>query len=483
MTASAPQAFFLPLTDLIILPDRQRQEFDPAALLELAGSLSQHGMFHAILVQPDGKTLVTGERRVRAVREHLIPLGRTFTYGGEPVPPGTIPAICISATDPLALEEIELDENLKRKDLTWKEMAQTTARLHALRQKQAEVRAAEAAQLPPVDGQNLALTMLTTAHTVADTAREVRGSAEGYYQEATRQEILVAKHLDKPEVAAAPTLKEAFKALKRLEDGERNRTLAAAVGSTYSADKHKIFHDNCLNWMAKTEHHGKFDVILTDPPYGMDAQNFGDAAGKLSTIDHQYDDTYENWLMLMGGVQLLKDGSKQKVKRGWCDLSFLVTKAEAHAYVFCDIDHFHELKMFMERAGWYVFRTPLTNYKRNSGRVPLPDQGPRRQSEWCLYAIKGKKIVTGIYSDVIVTDSDEQLGHGAQKPVALYVDLLKRSVKPGDEVLDSFAGSGTILPAGHSLRCYVTAVEQQDTYYGKCLERAKLLGQEPELPL
>jgi hypothetical protein len=55
----------------------------------------------------------------------------------------------------------------------------------------------------------------------------------------------------------------------------------------------------------------------------------------------------------------------------------------------------------MLEAGWDVFRTPLIDYKLGSGRVPRPEHGPRRQWEMCLYAIKGDKNVTGIFSDVI----------------------------------------------------------------------------------
>lgn len=448
-----PTAYtYLAIKHLIIPPGRQRKDFESTSLLELAASIAAHGLFHAVQVRQDGQTLVTGERRLRAIVEHMIPLGQRLHYAGEMVPLGYIPVIPVGTDNALALEEIELDENLKRKDLTWQEMATTTSRLHALRKAQRE---AAAPGMP--------------AQTVADTAREIRGSAVGAYQETTRQEILISAHLDRPEVAKADSLKEAFKVLKRLEETDRNRTLAALIGETYTSDQHQMFHDNCLTWMTQPEWTGKFDVILTDPPYGMGAQDFGDAAGKLTTIEHHYDDSYESW---------------QATMRAWCPLSFAITKPQAHAYVFCDIGNFHELQRMMQAAGWYVFRTPLTNFKRNSGRVPLPDQGPRRQSEWCLYAIKGKKQVTAIYSDVITTDSDEQMGHGAQKPVALYEDLLKRSVRPGDWIVDTFAGTGPIFPAAHTFKCFAVGVERVEASYGKCLERLQTLNsKQMELPV
>jgi ParB-like chromosome segregation protein Spo0J len=231
---------YLPLSQLLVPPGRQRQEFDPAALLELASSISLYGLFHAIQVRLDGHTLVTGERRVRAIQEHLLPLGKVYTYDGQPVPAGCIPVIAVSSDDPIVLEEIELDENLKRKDLTWKELATTTARLDALRQQQALRKAVAEGSVPDITGLPAGAAIARQLHTVADTAKEVRGSSIGGYQETTRQEILIAKHLDKPEIANAPTLKDAFKALKRLEETGRNQALAAMIGSTYSSDMHKV---------------------------------------------------------------------------------------------------------------------------------------------------------------------------------------------------------------------------------------------------
>ncbi|MBY0408856.1 MAG: site-specific DNA-methyltransferase, partial [Burkholderiaceae bacterium] len=163
----------------------------------------------------------------------------------------------------------------------------------------------------------------------------------------------------------------------------------------------------------------------------------------------------------------------RKLMLDWCPLSFKVAKKQAHAYVFCDLDNFHELKKMMQDAGWYVFRTPMIAVKPNSGRVPLPDEGPRRQYEVILYAIKGHKKTNAIYPDVISTTADPGMQHGAQKPVALYQNLLQRSVVAGNKVLDSFAGSGTIFPAADSFKCQAVGLEQSREYFGICLNRLK----------
>ncbi len=443
---------FIPITDIIIKPERQRQNFDPQALQELKASIEDRGLLHPPVLRQEGASwvLVAGERRLKAMSE-ILELGGQFYHDGYLFNGLSVPYTSLGDLTPLEAEEAELDENLKRQDLTWQEHAAAVARLHRLRIAQrAEVAAKQ------IDPEVLAS---LPQHTYADTAQELLGRREGAYQDQIRKEILVSSHLSNPAVAKAKSADEAFKILKKQEESAKNVELARVVGKTFNADLHQLYNRNCLEYMAEVAagpEEGKFDVILTDPPYGMGADNFGDAGGKLTGIEHHYDDSYESWKDLMGL---------------WTTLSFQVAKSQAHAYVFCDIDMFHELKAMMQKAGWYVFRTPLINHKMNSGRVPLPDQGPRRQYEIILYAIKGKKQTTHIYPDVISTSADENFSHGAQKPVALYQNLLQRSVRAGDRVFDAFAGSGTIFEAAHGFKCTAVGTELNPEYYGMSLAR------------
>lgn len=454
------------LTDIIIKPNRQRQEFDPGYIGELAESIEKGQLQHApVLRTEDGKlVLVSGENRIKAM-QMIWDLAGSFKYNGQDIPPGYVPYTNIGELNELAAEEAELDENLRRRDLTWQELAAAHARLHNLRNRQKVQKQLEDLEAAGVTDPNPTINL--NPQTVADTARELfpertAGKADGELgsaQDQVRKELIVSRYLDNPDVAKAKSVDEAFKILKRQEQSKQNAELARTVGATFDAQLHKLYNQNCIEWMS-TQPAEQFDVILTDPPYGMDAQNFGDGGGKFTGIEHHYDDSHESWQQLMAI---------------WAKWAFHTAKPEAHAYVFCDFDRFHELKDFMQKAGWYVFRTPFVVHKQNSGRVPLPDRGPRRQYELVLYAIKGNKPVTHIYPDVIPVTGDDNLGHGAQKPVALYVNLLQRSVKPGDKVLDSFAGSGTIFEACHTMKCYATGIEMSKEYYGMCLRRLQTL--------
>jgi DNA modification methylase/ParB-like chromosome segregation protein Spo0J len=428
--------------------------------MELTTSIAEIGLLHAPVVRETaaGLTLVSGERRLRAI-EDLFMLGHSLFYNNKVIEPGSVPYVTLGELSFLEAEEAELDENLKRRDLTWQELAAAHERLHKLRQKQSEA-AFGLAYTDEADQEGHYI------WTTADTAKELSGRSDGAYQDKVRRELIVAKHLHNPEIQKAKTVDEAFKLLKQQENRERNIALAEETGKTFSSAIHDLFNIDCLEWMrayadGMPDNPGSgVDVICTDPPYGMGADSFGDAAGKLSGIQHHYDDSREAWMLLM---------------EAWCPLSYQVCKPQAHAYVFCDILNFADLKTLMQQAGWYVFRTPFICVKPNSGRVPLPDQGPRRQYETLLYAIKGKKPVTHIYPDVISTTADEQLSHGAQKPVALFKNLLQRSVRPGDVVLDCFAGTGPIIPAAHHFQCKAIVLEKEKEYYAICCERLKAL--------
>ena len=434
---------------ITILQDRQRKEFEPQALNELAETIRTKGLFHAIVLRtaPDGSfTLVAGERRLRAI-EQLWMLGGSFQFNGVSIPEGFIPYVNVGQLSELEAAECELEENLHRKDLTWQENAAAMAKLHRIRSERAQS-----------EGR---------IHTVADTAMEVKGRSDGGYQAAVRTDLIVARHLHNPEVAKAKTAEEAFKIIKKQETTAKNIELAASVGETFSASQHELYNTNCLDWMRGCEQ-GQFDVILTDPPYGMGADSFGDGSGgRLANNEHHYKDDYAGWKSLM---------------EQWAPLSFRVAKPQAHAYVFCDIDNFHELKALMMAAGWYVFRTPFISNKPGSGRVPLPAEGPRRQYETILYAIKGHKNTTAIYPDVIDSVADANTGHGAQKPVSVYQNLLRRSVRPGDRVFDPFAGSGTIFPAAHSMQVRAVGCELSPEYFALCYNRIKELDSAPVTP-
>lgn len=429
--------------DLQISANRQRKEFKPEDLVKLADSISQNGLIQPVVVREDSEgkfVLVAGERRVRAMA-YIWNFGQQVRCGQHVFEENIVPCLVLGEMDEDAAFEAELEENICRTDLTWQERAAATLKLSEYR----TAKALAKGEKPP---------------TVEDISIEIRGPSgdAGSAKDTTRKAILVAKHLGDPDVEKAKTVDEAYKILKRKEERTRNAEHAASVGLTFTAKVHSIHNGSCLDVMP-TLPDASYDVILTDPPYGIDADQYGDSGGRTPGA-HAYDDSLETWVYLM---------------RGFAPEAFRLAKPQAHLYVFCDIDNFVTLKLMLSEAGWKVFRTPIIWVNPTAMRTPWPENGPQRKYQIICYAMKGSRPVNMIAPDVVSYPSDDNLGHEAQKPVGLYCDALRRSVRAGDSVLDPFCGSGPIFPAAHELKCRATGIELNASAYGVSVKRIESL--------
>lgn len=426
--------------DIVVGKDRQRKEFEGASLMDLATSIIKWGLFHPVTVRREEETeklvLIAGERRIRAMNL-LWNLGETVRCGGVTFDTEHVPFVFVGEVDPLDAFEMELEENLKRVDLPWQEKAAATAKLFKARKERA---ARTGEQVPTLEE----FTKDVSATRIIDAPRDV-----------LRSDVILTENMHRPEVAAAATPKEALKVLRRLEAKDNAERLAASVGESFTRSSHTLLQGNCLEVLQGLPALS-FDVCCSDPPYGMDAHTFDDSGGKVPVGAHGYEDSLESWFPLMEG--LFKELSR-------------VMKAQAALYLFCDFDRFIDLRNLAGVYEWKAFRTPLVWVNQSSNRVPWPDMGPMRKYQLVLYCQRGDRKCNQIYPDVLVYPSDANLGHNAQKPVAAYVDLLRRSVLPGDSVLDPFCGSGPLFPAAHELKCKATGIELDPAFAGIAASR------------
>lgn len=422
-------------------PERQRKTFDIEKHQELVASIESKGLLHAVILRAGGDgelILVAGERRLRAI-EDIYDLGGKIRYNGGPLSSGQIPYTLLSEMNALEIEEAELEENIRREDLTWQERSAATAKIADLRKR-------------------IAADKGTPEPTHQSLAEEILDTASSSATQTIRKQLITAKFLDDEDVRKAPTLEEAFKVVKKKERDRQYLETAARVPSASLVSKHTIHNGDSIAWM-KEQSNAQFLIVLTDPPYGMGADEFGDSGG-ITEGAHKYDDSYTGWSSLLG------DFARE---------AFRLTLPDAHLYCFCDFERFGELKGLMGLAGWNVFRTPLIWFKPSGQRAPWPTYGPQRKYECILYAIKGKLTANVLLGDVLTHSPDENLGHMAQKPVSLFTDLLKRSYRPGAKVLDPFAGSGPCLEAGHGLGMAVSCIEEDPRAYGMILGRLEKL--------
>lgn len=411
----------IPLERLDVLPSRVRQEFDDLSLRELAESIASVGLMHPVVVRHNADSgafeLVAGERRSRAVRL-LASENRSFQCNGQEVAPGDLPVLYIGNLSEDLRLEAELDENLRRRDLTWQEQDLGIARLHELRSRQ------------------------NPRQTLTATADELKGlgvSAPRLNATYVRDSVNLAEHFEDPEIRESRSRDEALKRL-RVKAAHALSEILAKRAERREEERFQVFNTSFEEATLKG-----VSVIVTDPPYGIEAEDFGSQTSTATA--HRYNDTFDNWLSL---IQNLAGKALE------------VTAASAHIYVFCAIDNWPSLYRVFDQwrepdifgpNGWRPWPRPLIWAKGgHQGLLPDPTHGPRYTYDAILYARRGDRPVTGVYPDVLTKWPQlGRLNRAGEKPVEVYENLLRRSANPGDLVWDPCGGTGPILRAAKRL--------------------------------
>jgi DNA modification methylase len=427
----------IPLHAIVIPENRIRREFGEKELLELAESIaSRKGLLHAPVLRNDGLTLVAGERRLRAIKM-LNDAKRLFTHNGVIVPHGMVPFNKLDQLSGLELMEAEYEENAVRKDVNFLERAAALSKLHELRGAQAEARG--------------------DTQTLQATASEVLGrTAQGGHITQVRNALLINSFADDPDVKGAKSEKEAFNIVK----GKLAAKFTAALAKNVAAEKqntpHVAVHGD-MEAMAGSLDPDQFDVIITDPPYGIDADSFAATDGGEAGVKHEYKDDKALAHRIMRAV--IAHGS-------------VVAKADAAMYLFCDFTDFDWLRGLANSAGWTAWDRPIFWHKPGGGMMGDTQHGPRRSYETIMFAYRGNKRTSGTFLDAIVHQpSDLKHGHSAEKPVFVYNNLLRRSTVPGMRVVDFCSGTGPIFVAANQLSLRATGIELSEKHYNTGLTR------------
>lgn len=420
------------LAEIRIPPDRQRGAPNPEAVADLADSIEKLGLINPITVDRNSEgtmDLLAGETRYRAMLL-LSSQGICVKYSGTTLPLGSVPVNLYTDLSPLARAEIELEENIKRTELPWQRRELAIKRIFDLKLPQATTR------------QEAYREVIRTIDKVSAEAH-VQAKDLSVTPAVVHQAVILSDHLTRPEVAKAKTRNEALKIVSRIlrkeEDATRAQTIVGVPG---------IIQGDALSILASFPD-GHFHAICSDPPYGIGITQMS----YQSSSEQEYDDSYETWVPLMEGL---------------CDQLRRVLTADASGYLFCDFSRFSDLEGMLRRSGFDVFPRPFIWDRSPDGRLTTPEKWPRRCYECIVYFRRGTRPLYEVRSDVLrfPADRDQLNYHGAKKPVELYVDLLQRIVRPGDRVVDPFAGSGPLLRAGRKLSLETVLIEKDPAYFG-----------------
>lgn len=438
-TATRPQTPAVRMIDapkIFIPPDRQRVKVNEAKLHELATSISAHGLMNPVVICPLDRVrfpdapqhcefqLVAGYRRMLAhgiLKWRLIPC----TFRDD-------------VTDRLEQEEMELDENLLRENLSWQEEIAAKKRIYEIRSKK-----------------------------YGEGVREVAEHISESKSE-TWEDIRLAKAIEAvPDLGNAKNKTQAQNKL-RLLMRRQDLTLKAAelqmeaAKTTPTAEQediaYKVKLGDCLQ-IVKGWADGCLKCVITDPPYGINLDEGETKKGSPHpTIYH--DDTYDimdlTAMMVREAYRLLGDNT--------------------HAYFFFDIKQYTRVFKMLSDAGFTVDPIPLLWVKPGPGQVNHPDSRWGSGYEACFFCRKGNRaLLRQGQSNVLAHDpvpSNRKI-HPVEKPVSLLRQLIETSTAPGETVADFFGGSGSLGEAAIQTGRNFLLCEKDPAYHAGIVERLR----------
>ena len=199
-----------------------------------------------------------------------------------------------------------------------------------------------------------------------------------------------------------------------------------------------------------------FDLAIVDPPYGIGASKQNVSSSKMKGR--------KNSVIKRSNLKS-KEWDNEIPNKEYFDELFRVSKNQIiwggnyfplpliNSWIVWNKLQVLETRSDGEMA-WTSFKKPLKI-------VPLLQDGFKR----------GQNV--GYNQPVIYNEpfSGKQTIHPTQKPIALYKWLLDKYANPGDKILDTHLGSGSIAIACHDYKFDLTACELDKEYFDKAMQR------------
>ena len=207
-----------------------------------------------------------------------------------------------------------------------------------------------------------------------------------------------------------------------------------------------LHHGSCLDLFPGILNGKEINCVITDPPYGADfvSRRAVTPAGKRWVEEVAGDSSLDDAITLF-------DNAMDRV------LPHVSDPGELYVFTRWDIvDTWIRVVRDLDRHG-FAYKMMLVWDKGIPGMGDI-DCNWGCGHELILYCKKGRREVPYRRSSIIAVDKVHTTAHihPTEKPVALLEKLVEMSTKPGDLVVDPFAGSGSTLVAAQNLgRCAI----------------------------
>lgn len=221
----------------------------------------------------------------------------------------------------------------------------------------------------------------------------------------------------------------------------------------------KLINKDCIEKMERLiEEENTFDLIITDPPYGINYKT-----NHRKDKNHDFCSTIEN-------------DEDTEISRKALPLLYKLLKDGGAMYLFTQDSVLAETLNLVEESG-FKLKNILVWDKGNWSAGDLKGAYGKR-TEFIIYAVKGRHILNPIgntkrhnnilkFSRVV----GKKQVHQNQKPVDLLEFLIKKSSDEGDWVFDPFMGSGSTGVAASNIDRNFYGIELDEKYFDIAKDR------------
>lgn len=428
--------------DSISVGDRQREEV--GSIANLADSIQRRGLLHPIVIDRDLQ-LIAGERRLEAAK----------LLGWK-----EIPTHYHDELDENEKKIIELEENIRRKNLHWKEEVLSILDYHdAQRKVDPEWSLDQTAEVIQLDKKWI--TQIIQVGKRLRSGDERIHAAEGLH---SAQRTLHREHNRRVEGDLSKFHETMQQELEpQVEDSPSDSSEPKPQTSKVRATDQDILCEDFLEWAP--EYTGpQFNLLHCDFPYGINHHRSAQGGSKRWGAYQDSPDIY--WELLECLCQNLDR----------------FAAASCHLMFWFDMGYYTDTVTRLRRAGFSVWAKPLIWHKSdNRGIIADPERGPRHTYETALFASRGDRFTVQAVADSYSapTSKAESL-HVSQKPIPVLRHFFRMLVDDSTLLLDPTCGSGTSLVAAESLGAsIVRGLDREQEYvdYARSLlHRERTLG-------
>lgn len=474
----------IPLNQVVV--GERTRVTDEAHVLELAQSIRERGLIQPIVLRRQDNRIIAGGHRFAAftiLATNTDELGEgasqyeeiPFLYFDEYL----IQTGRLKEGDEISdsqLMVLEMEENLKRLDMTWQEKSVGIYRYH--RQQVKESRQLDVEWMQSTTGKMLNLSQASVSQNLKVGEELATNPKSPLHQCESLADALRFKIAQKIDAAAR------LKSMRIKERTIASREAAPVPASERSNESPLGSTEGVSHPTTTEEHHepdparpyslellrslyyvGDFrnqlpliakdvniDHIICDPPYAIDMKNL-DTIESISRVEktHQVDEN----------LDLIKD---------FLQVAFDVISESGFLCMWYDLDHHTYIRACAEKVGWKVCRWPLVWCKSSPCRNSVPQYNFTKSTEVCYIMRRSEKavLVNKQSNNYIIAPNSASKTHPFVKPFQVWERLISAVSMKNQTIVDPFAGEGSCISSAIQLERYAYGceIDEQHVFQG-----------------